>query len=126
MEIRRAEQFYVTPRNYLYQMNRLTDDSWSADQMKDATGKPITLSDIEPADDRSIAQMLNNENGRNFSKTRLQDLDVCRLIDKDLLPSYGVSSVYQLTTTQKQRIARTLYYDFHLPEHQIRRCLVQK
>lgn len=124
MEIRRAEQFYVTPRNYLYQMNRLTDESWQVEQKKDATGKPITLADIEPADERSIAQMLNNENGRNFSRTRLQDLDVCRLIDKTILPSYGVTSVYQLTATQKQRIARTLNYEFHLPEHQIRRCLV--
>ena len=124
MEIRRAEQFYVTPRNYLYQMNRLTDESWAADQQKDNTGKPITLADVEPADERSIAQMLNNENGRNFIKTRLQDMDVCRLIDKDILPSYGVTSVYQLTATQKQRISRTLCYDFHLPEHQIRRCLV--
>ena len=124
MEIRRAEQFYVTPRNYLYQMNRLTDESWQVEQKKDATGKPITLADIEPADERSIAQMLNNENGRNFSRTRLQDLDVCRLIDKTILPSYGVTSVYQLTATQKQRIAGTLNYEFHLPEHQIRRCLV--
>lgn len=124
MEIRRAEQFYVTPRNYLYQMNRLTDESWSAEQLKDNTGKPITLADVEPSDERSIAQMLNNENGRNFNPNRLQDLDVCRLIDKDILPSYGVTSVYQLTATQKQRISRALYYDFHLPEHQIRRCLV--
>lgn len=124
MEIRRAEQFYTTPRNYLYQMNRLTDESWTADQIKDATSKPITLADVEPADEHSIAQMLNNENGRNYSHTRLQDMDVCRLIDKDLLLSYGVSSVYHLSTTQKQRIFRTLYYDFRLPEHQIRRCLV--
>ncbi len=124
MEIRRAEQVYVTPRNYLFQMNRLTDESWKTDQLNDATGKPITLADIEPVDSKSIAQMLNNENGRNFNKTRMQDMDVCRLIDKDMLPSCGVSSVYQLSTSQKQRIFRSLYYDFHLPEHQIRRCLV--
>ncbi|MBQ6952723.1 MAG: hypothetical protein IJP81_02300 [Bacteroidales bacterium] len=124
MEIRRAEQYYASPRNYLYQMNRLTDESWSQEQMKDNSGKPISLSDIEHADERSVAQMLKNESGRNFNHTRLQDLDVCRLIDQDLLHSYGVSSVYQLTGTQKQQLSRLLFHDYHLPEHQICRCLV--
>lgn len=125
MEIRRVEQYYASPRNFLYQMNRLTDESWIEEQKKDGTGKPLTLADLEPGlDEKSIAQLLNNEYGRNFSRSRLQDLDVCRLIDRELLPSYGVSSVYHLSDSQKNRIARTLLNDFHLPEKQIRRCLV--
>lgn len=124
MEIRRAEQYYGSPRNYLYQMNRLTDESWSREQLSDGTGEPLTLNDIERTDEKSIAQMLKNESGRCYSRTRMQDLDVCRLIDKDLLPSYGVTSVYLLTESQKRQIARLLYNEYHLPEHQIRRCLV--
>jgi hypothetical protein len=124
MEIRRAEQYYGSPRNYLYQMNRLTDESWSREQLSDGTGAPLTINDIERADEKSIAQMLKNESGRCYSRTRMQDLDVCRLIDKDLLPSYGVTSVYLLTESQKRQIARLLYNEYHLPEHQIRRCLV--
>lgn len=124
MELRIAEQYYASPRNYLYQMNRLTDESWSKEQEKDRTGRPLTLSDIENVTDRDIAQMLKNESGRSFSSSRLQDLDVCRLIDKDILPSYGVSSVYQLTDFQKRRIADQLKYEFRLPLHQIARCLV--
>lgn len=123
MEIRRAEQYYGSPRNYLYQMNRLTDESWIRDQEKDGTGTPITLSDVENADEKSIAEMLRNENGRNFSRSRLQDMDVCRLIDKDLLPGYGVTSIYWLADSQKSRIAKQLLHEFHLPEAQIRRCL---
>jgi len=124
MEIRRAEQYYGTPRNYLYQMNRLTDESWSKEQLKDGTGAPLTIGDIERADEKAITQMLKNESGRYYSRTRMQDLDVCRLIDKDLLPSYCVPSVYLLTESQKKQIARLLYNEFHLPEHQIRRCVV--
>lgn len=123
MELRRAEQFYGSPRNYLYQMNRLTDESWTREQLQDQTGKPLTLSDIEHTNEHSIAQMLKNESGRNFTRSRLQDLDVCHLIDKEVLPGYGAPSVYHLTDGQKQRIARLLRYDFHLPDHQIRRCL---
>jgi hypothetical protein len=51
-------------------------------------------------------------------------MDVCRLIDRDILPGYGVTSVYQLTDTQKRRIAAQLQNEFHLPEAQIKRCLV--
>lgn len=125
MELRRIEQYYASPRNYLYQMNRLTDETWIEDQRKDGTGRPITLADVECGlDERTIAQLLKNEHGRNFSRSRLQDLDVCRIIDRDLLPGCGVNSVYQLTETRKQRLARTLHYEFHLPDKQIRRCLV--
>lgn len=123
MEIRRAEHFYGTPRNYLYQMNRLSDEEWTRSQETDHTGKPITLDMLEPGYESIIAQLFKNESGRNFSRTHLQDMDVCRLIDKDILPGYSVTSIYQLTGTQKQRIARQLYHEFHLPEAQIRRCL---
>lgn len=123
MEIRRAEQYYGTARNYLYQMNRLTDESWKQEQLQDNTGQPVTLSMLEKADEKSVAQMLNNEHGRNFRHSGLQDLDVCRLIDNDLLPSLGVPSVYLLTDNQRQRISRLLWAEFRLPEHQIRRCL---
>ena len=124
MELRRAEHFYSTPRNYLYQMNRLTDESWTRDQLKDNTGAPITINDIEHADERTVAQMLNNEYGRNFNRNRLQDIDICTLIDKELIRPYGVSSVYQLTASQKERVARQLKYDYHVGEAQIARCLV--
>jgi len=124
MELRRAEQFYVTPRNYLYQMNRLTDDKWLKEQLEDHTGRPLTLADIENADEKTITQMLNNESGRNYNRHRMQDPDVCALIDNDLILPFGATSVYQLTGSQKTRIARQLYFEFHLPEHQIRRCLV--
>ena len=125
MEIRQVEMFYTSPRNFLYQMNRLTDETWEEEQKKDRTGKPITLVDAEPGlDKKSIAQLLDNEYGRNFNPSRLQDLDVCRLIDKDILPGYGVTSVYYLSDTQKKRIARTLKEEFYLPDKQIQRCLV--
>ena len=124
VETRRVEQYYATPRNFLYQMNRLTDDSWVEEQKRDGTGAPITLADVEPGlDKKGIAELLNNEYGRNFNRTRMQDLDVCRLIDRDFLPGFGVPSVYYLTESQKKRIARTLQYEYRLPEKQIQRCL---
>jgi hypothetical protein len=105
-------------------MNRLTDESWIKDQLTDHTDAPITLSMVERADENTVAQMLNNEHARQFSHSRLQDMDVCRLIDMDILPGYGATSVYQLSETQKKRIASQLANEFHLPGAQIHRCLV--
>jgi len=125
MEIRQVEQFYVSPRNYLFQMNRLTDASWEKEQEKDNTGKSIRLNDVEAGfGEQDIAAMLKNESGRHFRPDRMQDLDVCRLIDTRLLGKYGLTSVYQLNPTQRQEIFRLLYYEYRLPESQIRRCLV--
>ncbi|MBO5582106.1 MAG: hypothetical protein J5948_06325 [Bacteroidales bacterium] len=125
MEIRRTEQFYTSPRNFLYQMNRLTDETWIQDQLQDRTGKPITLADIEHGlDEKSIAELLNNEHGRNFNHSRMQDLDVCKLIDHELLPRHGSTSVYRAVDTQKRRIYGILRHDYHIPDIQIRRCLV--
>ena len=125
MELRQVEQFYVSPRNFLYQMNRLTDETWLEEQREDGTGKPITLADVEPGlTEKTIAELLNNESGWNFSHSRMQDLDVCRLIDKEILPGYGCKSVYGMTDSQKGQVYRLLQHDFHLPDRQIRRCLV--
>ena len=125
MEVRMAEQYYVTPRNFLFQMNRPTSEEWEAEQMKDNTGAPITLQKIERVDNDTLATFLRNENGRSFNPQRLQDLDLCRLIDMDYLPRFGASSVYQLTTTQVGIIRKELRYDRHIPDAQIRRCLAE-
>ena len=68
MEIRQVEMFYSSARNFLYQMNRLTDETWEEEQKKDGTGKPITIADVEPGlDPKSIEQLLANEYGRKRS-----------------------------------------------------------
>ena len=123
MELKLAEQYYSTPRNYLYQMNRLTDESWVQAQQKDQTGEPITLERLEPAGKADVEQMLRNESARSFGKNKWQDLDVCNLIDSDLCKPFGVESAYGLTDSQRQRLARLLANEFHLPQAQICRCL---
>jgi hypothetical protein len=124
MEIRRVEQYYASPRNFLFQMNRLTDETWMEEQKKDGTGKPLTLADIEPGlDEKAIAQLLNNEHGETLVEP---------VAGSGRLPAHRqgtasrlwVPSVYFLSASQKNRIAATLQNEFHLPEKQIRRCLV--
>ena len=127
MEIAQVEQLYMTPRNYLYQMNRLTDENWMKEQMKDDTGAPISLFEIEPlSSERDVAAMLKNESGKRFRAEALSDLQLCQLIDNELLLSFGCASVYELNGTQKTALFKRLRFDYHLPDRQIRRCLVMQ
>lgn len=124
-ELRRVELYYKTPRSFLYQMNRLSSEDWEREQQKDETSDaPITLRSIEPlADERTLTDLLSNEKGLAYRKDRMSDLDVCMLIDRTLMNRYQDKTVYQVDSGQKMQLARTLRYEFHLPDAQIRRCL---
>ena len=126
LEIARAESYYVTPRNFLYQMNRISDERWENDQRRDdPMHPPIRLGDMEPAfDATAVAQMLASEKGWKYDPSRLTDFDVCALIDKQMLGRFRKGSVYLLSDKQKGAIFRELYNDARLPAKQLKRCLV--
>ena len=124
MELQTAESFYGTPRNYLYQMNRLTCDEWTAEQRKDRDeSPPITLDSLEP-EKIPLSEYLANESGRRFRPDVLSDLDICGIIDNDYVRASGYISVYQLPDSGRERIFRELKHGYHIPENQIRRCLI--
>jgi len=125
-EILRAEGYFGKVNNFLHKMARSpADKKWKEEQETDGCGgRPITLSGLEPGyDQNDISKMETMGDGYYYKPGVLSDMDVCQLIDSTFLPSYHVRSVYGLSSGQKQKIARTLKYDFHLPERQIDRCL---
>ena len=124
-ELNRVELYYKTPRSFLYQMNRLSSDDWEREQREDLTqDEPITLARIEPgADPRSITAWLANEKAYHYQKARPTDLEVCGLIDRELMGRHPGKTVYQLDPREKAGMAKELQYDLHLPQSQIRRCL---
>jgi hypothetical protein len=68
--------------------------------------------------------MLECEKGFRYNPSALDDIAVCNIIDKQLVKRFGKTSVYALSDVQKLKIAQVLRNDFHLPQHQISRCLV--
>lgn len=127
LDIPQVENLFVTPRAFDYHMCRKTSEEWIKDQNNDNNGlPPITIADIENGVKmHSIEDMLAYENGRADYR-RLSDLDICRMIDKDLVPKFGKFSVYQLTQQEKRKIAELLYRQFHVGKAQIIRCLAMK
>lgn len=126
-EVKQVELLYGTPRNFLYYMNRLSDDKWQDEQQKDEEkSSPITIGLIENMKGQDVSDLLKNEYGR-IRNSRMTDIDVCQLIDKEIVPKYRVQSVYELAAGQKAEIGNYLYGKYRMKGvnvEQLRRCLV--
>jgi len=127
-ELKRVELYYKTPRAFLYQMNRLSSEEWENEQKQDGTEEaPVTLKSIEAfSDDKSIAVLLSNERGFNYRPDRKTDMEICQLIDRNLMSRFPGKTVFELADRQKLFLARLLQHEYHLPPAQIRRCLSLK
>ena len=129
IDVRYVEELYVTPRSYLYMMNRYSEEKWAKEQLaEDPFHPPVTLEMIEQSvADEPVERLLSNEHGR-VDITALTDLDLCGMIDDDYVPRYGKHSVYHLTDGEKSEIGNDLWrkYRRKVSDNQIKRCLVMK
>ena len=127
-QIAMVENWYGTPRAYMYSMIRRTSEEWLADQQNDnCGGPPVTLRMLEKGfSPEDIEMMLKLEGNPKYVQRQMSDMDLCMLIDGQFLGRYHVNSVYSLTKKQKIAIANELKFDLHLAcsEKQIARCLV--
>ncbi len=119
-----VEHQFTTARAFLYYMNRISGDDWEREQLKDGLDdKPITLNEIEkgiPGFDYNT--MLKNEYGKaNYNA--VSDIDLCYEIDKVILPTLQVDSVYNLSEMQYKEVVRILRKKLHIPNEQLKRCL---
>jgi hypothetical protein len=130
IETELVENLYATPKAFNYLVTRLSGDDWNKEQEADGNGlPPITLASFEElvlqraaSRGQTVSDMLRNEKNRG-TPLGLNDLQLCKLIDKQYVPRYQVISVYQLATRQKNDIACDIYRRRLAGEAQIRRCL---
>lgn len=136
-----VEELFISPRNFMYLMNRPSSDEWKSEQMEDGNGlPPITLESIEPAFYKpKMSLLLTNETGRNFRNV-ITDLELCSLIDGHYLNNLNKKSIYELTETERNNLGNQIYADLKsgtiskllgrisgLPNiDQIKRCAVIK
>lgn len=124
VEVVDVEHHFSTARSFLFYMNRLSGEEWKREQEKDGCGlPPVTLETIEGRSSfQSLSEMLANEHGR-FNFNAMSDIELCTMIDQQVLPSLGWNSVYELTDKDRLLVMQTLVEDFSLPARQVRRCL---
>ena len=124
LNIPQVENLFVTPRAFNWYMTRKSSEEWDAEQQKDKNGLPsINILSIEEGvktDDTE--KLLIYESGK-ANYRRPSDIDICKEIDRNILPQYGKPSIYTLSRQEKQSIAEYLYRALHISEEQIRRCL---
>ena len=124
LDIPQVENLFVTPRAFNWYMTRKSSEEWDAEQQKDKNGLPsINILSIEEGvktDDTE--KLLIYESGK-ANYRRPSDIDICKEIDRNILPQYGKLSIYTLSRQEKQSIAEYLYRALHISEEQIRRCL---
>ena len=122
IDVQQVEYIYGSPRNFLFYMNRISGEEWEKEQLKDGASA-LTLDKIESGVRmHDVPTMLKNEFGREDYRA-LTDIQLCNLIDNEMLPKYGADSVYLLDEKSKRQIANDLWSGYRLPREKIVRCL---
>lgn len=127
LDIAQMENLFATPRAYCYHMTRKTSEEWLKEQEKDKNGRSrITLEVIEKGvETESVIQMLAYENGKSDYRKK-SDIGLCSEIDRAVWECYGKTSVYQLSTEEKEALMKHYQSIYHIGEKQLRRCLAME
>ena len=127
-----VEELYVTPRNFMFHMNRFSNEAWMKEQLEELPGLPaINLEVMEPHPaDFDIKTLLINEKGR-VDPSKLSDLDLCSIIDKEMVPRYSgrpEATIYDMSESIRRKIADEVWHRFRtsggVSISQIKRCLI--
>ena len=121
LDISAVEQIYMTPKNFLFYINRPSYRDLEKVSMQENEQRRITIADIEPYE--NIDELQKNERQRS-TKGSLTDQQLCSIID--LKAQNNFKKAYtQLSAAEKRQIATDL---LKLPirptKEQIIRCLV--
>ena len=124
-----VENWYGTAKNFTFSMMRKTSEEWLAEQNKDLNKEQIiTLDLIEQGySPEEISKMFAREGNSKLAFRGMSDMELCMLIDNQLIQRFKVDSVYCLTQKQKWNLAEELRHDFGIrSEKQISRCLAMR
>ena len=138
-----VESVYVSPRNFLFQMNKISDGKDVTEQEKENTSPAVTLATVErgvPGFDPSKAFIA--EQGR-INKKLMTDIELCHIIDDIILPtrcfkSGQECSIYLLPKQTRADLGNSIWQESQslsyckydsvfsgkiVTKDQIRRCL---
>ena len=134
LETAHVESLYGTPRNFLYQMNKIGDEKGQQDQREEKSSSPIiTLELMEKGvPENDISTLLRNQSGKH-NPNRILDLELCSLIDTTFVSQLSKSkehpSIYQIPYVRRvdlfNHLRQNLWQDQKkfATEDQLKRCL---
>ena len=110
-----VQEIYITARNFLFQMNKLTDEKAVQIQQEENESPPVTLDMLERGvQEYDYQKALVNEQGR-VNNNILTDLEMCHVIDEKILPRYFKDneerSIYSLPESKRAEIGNALWLE---------------
>ena len=137
-----VQEVYITARNFLFQMNKLTDELVIQSQQKENSTPPITLDTLEKGvEEFNLQKALAFERGR-VNNSMISDLELCSIIDNRIIPryfkDYEAKTIYNLSISKREEIGNLLLQasrnmtgrnnggllgNKNVSKKQIRRCL---
>ena len=128
LDVAAVEAAYGSYQAFNYYLGRKSGDDWKKEQDRDQNGAaPLTLESFEAPvlvrADVSLPDLLRNEKSR-YRTAAITDLELCGIIDTQIIPRIGKKSVYQLSLNEKIAIANDLYTRYPAGKAQLKRCLV--
>jgi len=141
-----VEELYISPRNYLYQMNRNSNDARDIQAQKEENHTdPVTLEGMEAGVPDFDPRLTKTFEQGKVNYDRMTDMELCQLIDEKILPK--ISPVPEEVTIydipfdkrvklydwlwQKNRVScykrnDSLFGGKTITESQLSRCLCMK
>lgn len=112
LDVAWVEQNYITPRNFLFQMNRIADEKDLENQQKENGVPPVTMETIETGvPDFVLKESKVFEYGK-VNRSNMTDLELCSVIDTKVIPRFfkeGLeSSIYQIPYNKKAELFEQL------------------
>ena len=124
VEYKAVETIFGTYNAFQYNLHRRDYEEWKQQQKQDGTDdEPVTLGSIEPWMSREEVEAFERKSKHWYRKEAVSDMELCRIIDTDIINRYGRKSYWHLTEDEKKETAKWLMENFNASEAQVCRCL---
>jgi len=114
IDSRYVEELFISPKSFLYNMTRASDENWAREQKEEKPSIDIVNLDMieKGVPDSPVDEMKRNEKGR-MDKSRLTDIELCGIIDRKYVPRYfkesEQQSIYLLAMGKRAAIGNAIY-----------------
>jgi hypothetical protein len=110
-----VEEIYISPRNFLFNMNKLTGERDTEEQRKENDIPPITIDAIETGTPDFVLKEAKIFEQGKVDKKRMTDLELCSIIDGQILPRLikgsEKTSIYNLPESRRAAICEALWQE---------------
>ncbi len=124
LDIPQVENIFISPRAYSYYMTRKSSEEWNNEQDKDDNSTPsINLLNVESGVNvDSYDKMLKYEYGKENYRS-ITDIELCSELDSIVRERYNGRSIYELSDSEKIKIAEYYMRSKFISRDRMRRCL---